>query len=99
MGVFIVQGVLIGIVGTLAGVVIGVLIALNVETLVPLIERLVGFNFLPADVYYISELPSRLDVTDVIRISVLSFVLSLLSTLYPAWRAARMEPAEALRYE
>jgi lipoprotein-releasing system permease protein len=99
MGVFIVQGVLIGLVGTLAGVTVGVLIALNVETLVPLIERVVGFNFLPADVYYISELPSRVDVTDVIRISVLSFVLSMLSTLYPAWRAARMEPAEALRYE
>ena len=99
MGVFIVQGVLIGTVGTLAGVAVGVLIALNVETLVPFIERAVGFQFLPADVYYISELPSRLEITDVVRISVLAFALSLLSTLYPAWRAARIDPAEALRYE
>ena len=78
---------------------VGVLIALNVETLVAFIERAAGFQFLPADVYYISELPSRLEITDVVRISVLAFALSLLSTLYPAWRAARIDPAEALRYE
>ena len=99
MGIFIVQGVLIGVVGTLAGVAIGTLVAVNVETLVPLIERAVGFQFLPADVYYISELPSRVEATDIVQIAVLAFALSLLSTLYPAWRAARTEPAEALRYE
>jgi lipoprotein-releasing system permease protein len=99
MGVFIVQGVLIGVVGTLAGVAIGTLVAVNVETLVPLIERAVGFQFLPADVYYISELPSRVEIADIVQIAVLAFALSLLSTLYPAWRAARTEPAEALRYE
>ncbi|GMV68662.1 MAG: permease [Pseudomonadota bacterium] len=99
MGVFIVQGVLIGVVGTLAGVAVGTLVAVNVETLVPLIERAVGFQFLPADVYYISELPSRVEIADIVQIAVLAFALSLLSTLYPAWRAARTEPAEALRYE
>ena len=99
MGIFIVQGVLIGVVGTLAGVAIGTLVAVNVETLVPLIERAVGFQFLPADVYYISELPSRVEAADIVQIAVLAFALSLLSTLYPAWRAARTEPAEALRYE
>ncbi|MFZ5532436.1 MAG: lipoprotein-releasing ABC transporter permease subunit [Pseudomonadota bacterium] len=99
MGIFIVQGVLIGVVGTLAGVAIGTLVAVNVETLVPLIERAVGFQFLPADVYYISELPSRVEIADIVQIAVLAFALSLLSTLYPAWRAARTEPAEALRYE
>jgi lipoprotein-releasing system permease protein len=59
----------------------------------------VGFQFLPADVYYISELPSRVEIADIVQIAVLAFALSLLSTLYPAWRAARTEPAEALRYE
>ncbi len=99
MGIFMVQGAIIGIVGTLIGVVGGVALALNVETIVPAIERLFQVQFLPADVYYISELPSELRWPDVAKITAVSLVLSLLATLYPAWRASRTAPAEALRYE
>jgi lipoprotein-releasing system permease protein len=99
MGVFIVQGAVIGLFGTLLGAVGGVALALNVETIVPAIERLFHVQFLSPDVYYISKLPSELDWPDVWRISMLAFLLSLLATLYPAWRASRTQPAEALRYE
>ncbi len=99
MAVFMVQGALIGIVGTLIGVVSGVLLALNVETVVPFIERLSGMHFMAPDVYYISELPSQLHWQDVVRIAVVALLLSFLSTLYPARRAAATDPAEALRYE
>ena len=99
MTIFIVQGSVIGIVGTLLGGIAGVLLALNVETIVPIIEHLFHVEFLSADVYYISELPSDLEWSDVIRICGVSLVLSLVATLYPAWRAARTQPAEALRYE
>jgi lipoprotein-releasing system permease protein len=99
MGVFMVQGTVIGFIGTLFGVVGGIALALNVETIVPAIERLFAVQFLPADVYYISKLPSQLDWGDVGRIAVVSFLLSIVATLYPAWSAARTQPAEALRYE
>jgi lipoprotein-releasing system permease protein len=99
MTIFIVQGSVIGIVGTLLGGVAGVLLALNVETIVPIIEHLFHVEFLSADVYYISELPSDLQWPDVIKICGVSLILSLVATLYPAWRAARTQPAEALRYE
>jgi len=99
MLVFIVQGVVIGTVGVLLGVIGGVSLALNIDVVVPFIERVTGTQFLAADVYYISELPSELRVEDVMRISGLAFVLTLLATLFPAWRAARTRPAEALRYE
>jgi lipoprotein-releasing system permease protein len=99
MAIFIVQGSVIGMVGTLLGGIAGVLLALNVETIVPVIEHLFHVEFLSADVYYISELPSDLEWPDVIRICGVSLVLSLVATLYPAWRAARTQPAEALRYE
>ncbi|MEC9365244.1 MAG: lipoprotein-releasing ABC transporter permease subunit [Pseudomonadota bacterium] len=99
MAIFMVQGSIIGIVGTLLGVAGGVALALNVESLVPLLERLMGQQFLSPDVYYISDLPSELKSTDVVRIAGLSLALGLLSTLYPAWRASRVQPAEALRYE
>ncbi len=99
MGIFMVQGILIGLVGTALGILGGVSLALNVETLVPALERLLGVEFLAADVYYISKLPSDLDWNDVYLIGTLSFVLSVIATLYPAWRASRTQPAEALRYE
>jgi lipoprotein-releasing system permease protein len=99
MKIFIVQGAMIGVIGTLMGALGGVLLALNVETVVPAIERLFGVHFLAKDVYYISELPSKLMWGDVTVITLVSLVLSLLATLYPSWRASRTNPAEALRYE
>lgn len=99
MGTFVVQGAIIGVVGTVAGVVGGVALALNVETVVPFLERLFNMRFLAADVYYISELPSDLRWPDVIQIASASLTLGLLAALYPAWRAARTQPADALRYE
>jgi lipoprotein-releasing system permease protein len=99
MQIFIVQGALIGAIGTVCGAVFGVIVALNIETIVPFIERLFSVQFLAKDVYYISDLPSQLLWPDVIVITVMSFVLSLLATIYPSWRAAKINPAEALRYE
>ena len=99
MRIFIVQGTLIGVIGTLIGVAGGVLLALNVSTVVPFIESLLGVRFLAKDIYYISELPSDLQRADVLIIALMSLVLSLLATLYPSWRASRINPAEALRYE
>lgn len=99
MQVFVVQGMLIGVIGTLLGTVGGVILALNVENIVGAIEQLLDTQFLSADIYYISDLPSDLKWMDVARFSGLALVLSLLSTLYPAWRAGRTRPAEALRYE
>ena len=99
MKIFIVQGALIGVFGTLIGLAGGVLLALNIGVVVPAIERLFGVHFLAKDVYYISELPSKLVVNDVVVIALVSLVLSLLATLYPSWRASRTNPAEALRYE
>jgi lipoprotein-releasing system permease protein len=99
MIVFILLGSIIGLAGTLAGVLGGIALALNVETLVPAIERLFGVHFLAADVYYISELPSELHLEDVLKVSAAAFLLTLLATLYPAWHAAKVKPAEELRYE
>jgi len=99
MKIFIVQGTFIGVFGTLLGVAGGVLLALNLETVVPFIERLAGMDLFPADVYYISELPSKLDWSEVGLISIVSLFISLVATLYPSWRASRVNPAEALRYE
>ncbi|HSI22750.1 MAG TPA: lipoprotein-releasing ABC transporter permease subunit [Methylophilaceae bacterium] len=99
MRIFIVQGALIGVIGTLMGVAGGVLLALNIETVVPFIEHILGIQFLAKDVYYISDLPSELQWSDVTMITSMSLVLSLLATLYPSWRAAKTNPAEALRYE
>jgi len=99
MAIFIIQGMVIGLVGTAMGMVGGVSLALNVETIVPAIERVFDVHFLDAEVYYITELPSDMHWADVIRISVVAFLLSLGATIYPAWRAARVHPAQALRYE
>lgn len=99
MGIFIIQGSLLGIVGTLIGAAAGIGLALNVETIVPAIEQLLNVQFISGDVYLISELPSDLRLPDVVRITVSAMVLSVVATLYPAWRAARTAPAEALRYE
>jgi len=99
MKIFIIQGVVIGVLGTALGVAGGLGLALNVETIVPAIERFFNVDFLDANVYYISEVPSELHWKDVWVMASMSMGLSLLATLYPAWRAARTHPAEALRYE
>jgi lipoprotein-releasing system permease protein len=97
--VFLIQGIIVGLLGTLLGLAGGISLALNVEVVVPFIENLLGFKFLAKDVYYISDLPSEVRVLDVVVTAVVAFVLSLLATIYPSWRAAKVNPAEALRYE
>jgi lipoprotein-releasing system permease protein len=99
MQIFIVQGALIGVIGTLIGVVGGVALGLNVDVVVPALENVLGFKFLSKDVYYISDLPSEVLPRDVATIGLVALVLSFLATLYPSWRASRVNPAEALRYE
>lgn len=97
--VFLVQGIVIGLSGTLLGAAMGVPMAFHVEDIVPQIEALLGVQFLPADVYYIAQLPSEVRMPDVFRVTGLAFLLCAISTIYPAWRAAQTEPAEALRYD
>jgi lipoprotein-releasing system permease protein len=97
--IFMIQGSVIGVIGTLIGVVGGVLLGLNIDTVVPALEHVLGFKFLAKDVYYISELPSDVQMGDVTTIGLVSLVLSFVATLYPSWRASRVNPAEALRYE
>lgn len=99
MQIFMIQGALIGVIGTVVGAFFGILIALNIDVIVPFIENLFHVQFLAKDVYYISDLPSQLIWSDVITIVLMSFVLSLLATIYPSWKAAKINPAEALRYE
>ena len=99
MAIFMVQGALIGFIGLGLGIAGGVALALNVDVVVPLIERMLGTQFMSKEVYYISNLPSELQWKDVTTITGVSFVLSLVATIYPSWRASRVNPAEALRYE
>jgi lipoprotein-releasing system permease protein len=99
LAVFVIQGTTIGLVGTGLGIVGGVGLALNVEAVVGMIESLAGIKFLAPDVYYISDLPSDLHWNDVLLTATVALVLTVLATLYPAWRAARTRPAEALSYE
>jgi lipoprotein-releasing system permease protein len=99
MGIFMVQGTAIGFVGTLIGVIAGVLLALNLESIIAGIEGLAGIHFLDPTIYYISELPSDVHGSDVVVIAAAAFLMSVIATLYPAWRAANTQPAEALRYE
>jgi lipoprotein-releasing system permease protein len=99
MKIFIVQGTLIGIVGTALGVIGGVLLAYNIEAVIAAIERVFSVQFLSREVYYISEIPSDPHLADIVTVAVVSFVLTLLATLYPSYRASKVNPAEALRYE
>lgn len=97
--IFLVQGALIGVIGTLLGVVGGIAIAYNVDVIVPFIERMLGVHFLPREVYFISALPSDPQMGDIVTIGLTSLVLSLLATLYPSWRASRLQPAQVLRHD
>ncbi len=99
MQIFMVQGALIGVIGTLIGVAGGVALAFNIDVVVPWLEQLLNVKFLSREVYYITELPSDPQRSDVIAIALVSLALSLLATIYPSWRASRVNPAEALRYE
>jgi lipoprotein-releasing system permease protein len=99
MTIFMIQGALIGIIGTLIGVIGGIVITLNIDIIVPAIERVFGVTFLDKSVYYISELPAQLQRSDVLTIAGIALVLALLATIYPSWKAARVNPAAALRYE
>jgi lipoprotein-releasing system permease protein len=98
MAIFMVQGTVIGVVGTLIGGVLGVIAALNVSELVGWMERVSGQHIFSSDVYFVSNLPSELQGADVVLICSAGFILSFLATVYPAWRAAKVEPATALRY-
>jgi lipoprotein-releasing system permease protein len=97
--IFAIQGMTIGLVGTLAGVVLGCVVSWSIPWLLPAIERAIGVQFLTPSVYFLSELPSKLVASDVVEVAVLAFLMSSVATLYPSWRAARVKPAEALRYE
>lgn len=97
--IFMIQGSLIGIIGTFLGVVLGILLATNVTPIVDFIEQQFHMKFLASEVYYLSYIPSSLDVSEVVKVGVVSLLISFLATLYPAWRGARVQPAEALRYE
>jgi lipoprotein-releasing system permease protein len=99
MRIFVIQGSFIGVVGTVLGVVGGILLAQNIGAVVPFFEHLFGFSLFPSDIYYITELPSDLRTGDVFKFALMSLTMSLLSTIYPSWRAARTHPAEALSYE
>jgi lipoprotein-releasing system permease protein len=99
MIIFVVQGALIGVIGTFLGVFGGVLLAENLEVIVPAIERLFGVHFLDPSLYFINSLPSDPQLADIVPITVISLVLSLAASLYPSWRAARVQPAQALRYD
>jgi len=99
MGIFVVQGATAGVLGTAAGVATGLLVAFNIDVIVPFIERTLNVAFLPASVYVISRMPSDPRWSDIVPIALVSLVLAFLATLYPSWRASRVNPAEALRYE
>ena len=99
MGIFVVQGATAGIIGTLAGAAFGLLVAFNIETIVPAIERALGVAFLPSSIYVISRMPSEPLASDIVPVIIVSLLLAFVATLYPSWRASRVNPAEALRYE
>ncbi|TSE26165.1 Lipoprotein-releasing system transmembrane protein LolE [Tepidimonas sediminis] len=99
MAIFVVQGAVVGVVGTLAGLALGLAVALHIDTLVPALERLLGVAFLPQDIYLISRMPSDPQAGDIVPITLIALTLALAATLYPSWRASRVRPAEALRHE
>jgi lipoprotein-releasing system permease protein len=99
MGVFMVQGAMVGVIGTGLGLLLGLGLAFNIDTIVPALERALGASFLPQDVYLISRMPSDPQRADILPIAVISLILSFVATIYPSWRASRVNPAEALRYE
>jgi lipoprotein-releasing system permease protein len=99
IGVFLTQGLVIGAIGTLLGLGLGVLVAANVSTIVPVLERLFGFHVMDPSVYYITQIPSELRTGQIVTIAAVAFVLTVMATIYPAIRGAATEPAEALRYE
>jgi lipoprotein-releasing system permease protein len=99
MGIFVVQGAMVGVVGTLGGLLLGLLVAYNIDVIVPAIEHLFHASFLPKDIYLISKMPSDPQRGDIVPITVISLILAFAATLYPSWRASRVNPAEALRYE
>lgn len=99
MGIFVVQGAAVGVIGTLAGLLLGLLVAANIDVIVPALESALNASFLPQDIYLINRMPSDPQASDIVPIAVISLVLSFVATLYPSWRASRVNPAEALRYE
>ncbi len=99
MGIFVVQGAMVGVIGTLAGLLLGLGVALNIDVIVPALEGALNASFLPKDIYLISRMPSEPQQADLLPIAVISLVLAFLATIYPSWRASRVNPAEALRYE
>jgi lipoprotein-releasing system permease protein len=99
MGIFIVQGATAGVIGTLSGVLFGLLIAFNIDVIVPAIERMLNVSFLPGSIYLITRMPSDPQAGDIVPIALISLALAFVATLYPSWRASRVQPAEALRYE
>jgi lipoprotein-releasing system permease protein len=99
MGIFMVQGATSGVIGTLAGVVMGLLIAFNIDVIVPALERLLQTSFLPGSIYLITRMPSEPLASDIVPVVLISLLLAFVATIYPSWRASRVNPAEALRYE
>ena len=99
MGIFVVQGAMVGVIGTMSGLLLGLAIASNIDVIVPAIERALNASFLPQDIYLISKMPSEPQSSDIVPIGVISLILAFVATLYPSWRASRVNPAEALRYE
>jgi lipoprotein-releasing system permease protein len=99
MKIFVLEGLIIGFIGTAFGVVSGLLIAFNLEAIINVIQKVTGQNFFSKDIYYLDRFPSQIVISDVVMISVTAVLISFVATLYPAWQASRMLPAEALRYE